>query len=111
MTASSKTELEDTEVILQEEAPDELKGPASEQQAVSELLAALSSPEVKPTDDDPIINVVRRGKRSNNSFLITGLIFLLIGGCGAVAFYYLSQPLMQAELTAQIMPVEAIKPM
>ncbi len=111
MTASSKTELEDTEVILQEEAPDELKGPASEQQAVSELLAALSSPEVKPTDDDPILNVVRRGKRSNNSFLITGLIFLLIGGCGAVAFYYLSQPLMQAELTAQIMPVDAIKPM
>jgi len=115
MTASSTSEREDTEVILQEVAPEApgqcSKEPAAEQQAVSELLSALSSPEVKPTDEDPILNVVRRGSRSNNSFLLTGLIFLLIGGCGAVAFYYLSQPLMQAELTAQIMPVDAIKPM
>ncbi len=110
MTEKSRSGLEDTEVILQQEASNELAEPASEQQAVNELLSALSSPEVKPPDDDPILNVVRRGSRSNNSFLLTGLIFLLIGGCGAVAYYYLSQPLMQAELTAQIMPVDAIKP-
>ena len=85
--------------------------PVSEDQAVSELLSALSSAEATQGEQDPILDVARRGSTSNQSFLLTGLFFLLIGGIGAIAVYLLSQPQMQGELTAQVVPVNAIKPM
>ena len=85
--------------------------PVSEDQAVSELLSALSSTGATQSEQDPILDVARRGTNSNQSFLLTGLFFLLIGGIGAVAAYFLSQPKMQGELAAQLVPVNAIKPM
>ncbi len=85
--------------------------PVSEDQAVSELLSALSSAEAPQSEQDPILDLARRGSNSGKSFLLTGLFFLLIGAVGAIAVYLLSQPKMQGNLTAQVAPVNAIKPM
>ncbi len=106
---SEQEAVEEIQLESQQAESSPAENAPTEQQAVHELLSALSSPPEKPTCEDPILNVTER-RKSNHSFMITGLLFLIIGGCGAIAFYYLSQPLMQAELKTQIVTVDAIKP-
>lgn len=82
----------------------------TEQQAVSDLFSAISSSEATSIEEDSIYRATVQSRRSNQTTVLTGLFFLLIAAGGAVAYYYFTQPLMQGEFVAQLMPANSIKP-
>ena len=82
---------------------------SNSEQSAQDIFSAISSSD-NSSQGDPIYRASQKKRQSGVGSLLTGLFFLLIGAAVAVTFYYMSQPVMQGKLSAQLMPANSIKP-
>ena len=94
---------QDSQPVVENQIPQSM-----ENEAVNDLFSAISS-EKESSEQESILKSTTQSQRSNKATVFTGLFFLLLGIAGASAVYFFTRPLMQDQLSAQLMPADAIK--
>lgn len=75
---------------------------------LGDLFSALSGPH--PPKEDPLLKVTKRTRAQNRGSVLTGLFFLMIAIGLGVTGYFLMQPSLTAELTAELIPGNPLRP-
>ncbi len=75
---------------------------------LGDLFSALSGP--SPPKEDPLLKVTARTRAQNRGSVLTGLFFLMIAIGLGVTGYFLMQPSLKAELTAELIPGNPLRP-